>query len=141
MQERSATPSAMLASGKRLATLTDSLATFADRAHEIMTILSARNLNSTSNMYMVEMAPTVRSEAWVSLRTIALAGFGLWAAVMAVVAMRGMFFDRRQQMRGLARLGGPHGAPLADHVAANVGAVADLSDRRPAPRRLAGEVR
>ena len=141
VQERPATPSAMLASAKRLATLTESLATFADRAHEIMTILSARNLNSTSNMYMVEMAPTVRSEAWVSLRTIALAGFGLWAAVMAVVAMRGMFFDRRQQMRSLARLGGPHAAPLADHVAANVGAVADLADRRPAPRRLAGEVR
>ena len=39
------------------------------------------------------------------------------------------------------RLGGPHAAPLADHVAANVGAVADLADRRPAPRRLAGEVR
>jgi hypothetical protein len=141
VQERPATPSAMLASAKRLATLTESLAMFADRAHEIMAVLSARNLNSTSNMYMVEMAPTVRSEAWVSLRTIALAGFGLWAAVMAVVAMRGMFFDRRQQMRGLARLGGPHAAPLADHVAANVGAVADLSDRRPAPRRLAGEVR
>jgi len=140
VQERPATPSAMLASGKRLATLTESLAAFADRAHEIMTILSARNLNSTSNMYMVEMAPTVRSEAWVSLRTIALAGFAVWAAVMAVVAMWGMAFDR-QQMRRLARLGGPHAAPLADHVAANVGAVADLSDRRPAPRRLAGEVR
>ena len=140
VQERPATPSAMLASGKRLATLTESLASFADRAHEIMTILSARNLNSTSSMYMVEMAPTVRSEAWVSLRTIALAGFAVWAAVMAVVAMWGMAFDR-QQMRRLARLGGPHAAPLADHVAANVGAVADLSDRRPAPRRLAGEVR
>ncbi len=140
VQERSATPSAVLASAKRLDTLTDSLASFADRAHEIMTILSARNLNSTSSMYMVEMAPTIRSEAWVSLRTIALAGFAVWAAVMAVVAMRGMLFDR-QQMRGLARLGGPHAAPLADHVAANIGAVADLSDRRPAPRRLAGEVR
>jgi hypothetical protein len=140
VQERPATPSAMLASGKRLATLTESLASFADRAHEIMTILSARNLNSTSSMYMVEMAPTIRSEAWVSLRTIALAGFAVWAAVMAVVAMWGMAFDR-QQMRRLARLGGPHSAPLADHVAANVGAVADLSDRRPAPRRLAGEVR
>lgn len=140
VQDRPATPSAMLASGKRLATLTESLASFADRAHEIMTILSARNLNSTSSMYMVEMAPTVRSEAWVSLRTIALAGFAVWAAVMAVVAMWGMAFDR-QQMRRLARLGGPHAAPLADHVAANVGAVADLSDRRPAPRRLAGEVR
>ena len=130
----------MLASGKRLATLTESLAALADRAHEIMMILSARNLNSTSSMYMVEMAPTIRTEAWVSLRTIALAGFALWAAVMAVVAMWGMAFDR-QQMRRIARLGGPHGAPLADHVAANVGAVADLSDRRPAPRRLAGEVR
>ena len=140
VQERSATPSAMLASGKRLATLTESLAAFADRAHEIMTVLSARNLNSTSSMYMVEMAPTIRSEAWVSLRTVALAGFAVWAAVMAVVAMWGMAFDR-QQMRRLSRLGGPHGAPLADHVAANVGAVADLSDRRPAPRRLAGEVR
>ena len=140
VQERPATPSAMLASGKRLATLTESLASFADRAHEIMTILSARNLNSTSSMYMVEMAPTIRTEAWVSLRTIALAGFAVWAAVMAVVAMWGMAFDR-QQMRRLARLGGPHAAPLADHVAANVGSVADLSDRRPAPRRLAGEVR
>jgi len=140
VQERSAMPSAVLASAKRLDTLTDSLASFADRAHEIMTVLSARNLNSTSSMYMVEMAPTVRSEAWMPLRTIALAGFGVWAAVMAVVAMRGMLFDR-QQMRRLARLGGPHAAPLADHVAANVGAVADLSDRRPAPRRLAGEVR
>ena len=140
VQERPATPSAMLASGKRLATLTESLAALADRAHEIMMILSARNLNSTSSMYMVEMAPTIRTEAWVSLRTIALAGFALWAAVMAVVAMWGMAFDR-QQMRRIARLGGPHGAPLADHVAANVGAVADLSDRRPAPRRLAGEVR
>lgn len=140
VQERSAMPSAVLATAKRLDTLTDSLASFADRAHEIMTILSARNLNSTSSMYMVEMAPTIRSEAWVSLRTIALAGFAVWAAVMAVVAMWGMAFDR-QQMRRLARLGGLHGAPLADHVAANVGAVADLSDRRPAPRRLAGEVR
>ena len=32
-------------------------------------------------------------------------------------------------------------ALLTVAVAANVGAVADLSDRRPAPRRLAGEVR
>jgi AraC-like DNA-binding protein len=137
VQERSASRTALEASTKRLGTLTETLAAYADRAHEIMAILSARNLNSASTMYLVEMAPAVRSVPIVSLRTLALSGFGAWAVMMALVTVRAMSADRRQASR-LTRLGGPNGPMLDEHVAANV---AELADRRPSPRRLAGELR
>jgi AraC-like DNA-binding protein len=137
VQERSASRTALEASTKRLGTLTETLAAYADRAHEIMTILAARNLNSASTMYLVEMAPAVRSVPMVSLRTLALSGFGAWAVMMALVTVRAMSADRRQASR-LTRLGGPNAPMLDEHVAANV---AELADRRPSPRRLAGELR
>jgi AraC-like DNA-binding protein len=137
VQERSASRTALEASTKRLGTLTETLAAYADRAHEIMAILSARNLNSASTMYLVEMAPAVRSVPIVSLRTLALSGFGAWAVMMALVTVRAMSADRRQASR-LTRLGGPNAPMLDEHVAANV---AELADRRPSPRRLAGELR
>jgi AraC-like DNA-binding protein len=137
VQERSASRTALEASTKRLGILTETLAAYADRAHEIMTTLAARNLNSASTMYLVEMAPAVRSVPIVSLRTLALSGFGAWAVMMALVTVRAMSADRRQASR-LTRLGGPNAPMLDEHVAANV---AELADRRPSPRRLAGELR
>ena len=135
-EQRSASPAQPAPA--RLKDVTEMVAGFADRAHEIMRVLAARNLNSDSTMYRVDLSPAVRVTAAVSARSVALAGFGLWAVSMAAVAVVGALDDRRRVMRYgqidpelLAEIRGEASDPVA----------ARISDRRDGPRRLPDERR
>lgn len=79
----------------RLQELTDALAGYALRAREIMQVLAARNLNSASSMFRVDIDPYVRSERRVSASSVVLGAFGTWAASCAVIAVMCAVRDRR----------------------------------------------
>jgi hypothetical protein len=81
----------------QLQLVSESIATFSDRAREIMTMLAARNLNASSAMYRIETPPVVRAVAMVPIRSIVLYAFAFWTVVMAWVALRCISSDRRQQ--------------------------------------------
>lgn len=112
----------------RLQGLTESLAAYADRTREILAVLAARNLNSTSTMFRVDMDAAVRTTAVLPMRTVALWAFAAWAAAMAWVTVRAAAADRRAA-RVLARLGGPTSA-----------AVHELVSSAP-PRRIGADAR
>ncbi|MFM1936903.1 MAG: hypothetical protein RI990_1862, partial [Planctomycetota bacterium] len=101
----------------RLQGLTESLAAYADRTREIMAVLAARNLNSTSTMYRVDMDAAVRTTPMLPLRTVALGAFAAWAAAMAWVTVRAAASDRRAA-RWTSRLGGPAAAAMHELVSA-----------------------
>lgn len=95
---RAASPEAGRPTVERLQSLTDLLAGLSERGQYFMSVLAARNLNSTSAMYRVDMDVTVRSVPYVSLRTIALATVGGWAALVAAIVAAGALADRRRQV-------------------------------------------
>jgi hypothetical protein len=101
----------------RLQGLTENLAAYADRTREIMAVLAARNLNSTSTMYRVDMDAAVRTTPMLPLRTVALGAFAAWAAAMAWVTVRAAAADRRAA-RWTSRLGGPAAAAMHELVSA-----------------------
>ena len=135
-EQRAAAPAQGSPAGLRQ--VSEMVAAFADRAHEIMRTLAARNLNSASTMYRVELPPAVRTTPQLPLRSVLVAGAGLWALSLALVAMVGALDDRRRRLRFgqidpelLAQIRGD----ASDAVAARLG------DRRDAPRRLPDERR
>lgn len=115
----------------RLAALSDLVAGYADRSHEIMRLLSERNLNSASSMFRVEAAPTIRSEPILPLRSALLMAMAAWSAVMAYGVLRCIIVDRRRyvpvQLLDSSATGSRD--PQEDHVVAVVG-----------PRRMSGTV-
>jgi hypothetical protein len=74
-------------SSDRLQELTDVLAGYSARAREIMQVLAARNLNSASSMFRVDIDPYLRLERQISPRAVILAAFGTWATCCAVIAV------------------------------------------------------
>jgi hypothetical protein len=82
-----------------------------------MAVLAARNLNSTSTMYRVDMDAAVRTTPMLPLRTVALGAFAAWAAAMAWVTVRAAASDRRAA-RWTSRLGGPAAAAMHELVSA-----------------------
>ena len=100
VQSQAADASASAAAMDRLRRMTDSLASYADRTREIMRILSDRNLSAASAMYRVDLDAVVRSTPAVSLRSIALGGFGLWSLLVVVVSVRAVITDRRGPAAG-----------------------------------------
>jgi hypothetical protein len=122
----------------QLPEVTEMIAGYADRAQEIMRTLAARNLNSASAMYRIDVPPGVRATPALPLRTIALAGFALWATALALVAVSGALDDRRRALR----FGQLDAELLADAREDLAGSVATrLTDRRDGPRRLPDERR
>jgi hypothetical protein len=82
-------------SADRLRELTAMLAGYADRARELMQVLAARNLNSASSMFRVDIDPYVQAGRLVSVGSVVLGGFGVWATACAVVAVACAWGDRR----------------------------------------------
>jgi hypothetical protein len=115
----------------RLAALSDLVAGYADRSHEIMRLLSERNHNSASTMFRVEAPPTIRSEPILSLRSALLMALAAWSAVMAYGVLRCIMLDRRRyipvRLLDVASSGSQD--LREDHVVAVVG-----------PRRVSGHV-
>ena len=122
----------------QLPEVTETIAGYADRAREIMVTLAARNLNSASTMYRVDLPPGVVATPMLPLRSVALGGFALWAVSMAVVSVSGALDDRRRTLR-YGQLDADLLADAREDLAGSV--AARLSDRRDGPRRLPDERR
>jgi hypothetical protein len=60
-----------------------------------MQVLAARNLNSASSMFRVDIDPYLRLERPISPRAVILAAFGTWATCCAVIAVICAARDRR----------------------------------------------
>ena len=112
--------------------VSEAIATFADRAREIMATLAARNLNASSAMYRIDTSPTVRAVALVPIRSIILYAFACWTVAMAWVALRGIVSDRRQQ-RSMARF---ERSITDEFRQQSAGVLMEESPARSAPRRL-----
>jgi len=117
--------------------ITESIAKYSDRAQEIMRSLSQRNLNSASTMFRVDLPPAVRSIPMIPLRSAALYGIALWAAVMALVVVRGALSDRRRAP-SLMRL---DGATTDEFRRQAVGSIGSDPAGRPSTRRLPDDTR
>lgn len=122
----------------QLPEVTEMIAGFADRAQEIMRTLTARNLNSASTMYRVDLPPGIRITPALPVRAVALAGFALWAVSLAVVAVFGALDDRRRTLR-YGQIDPDLLADAREDLAGSV--AARLADRRDGPRRLPDERR
>jgi len=135
VQERVIDPFTAAGTAERLATLTNQLASYSDRARFILNSLAARNLNPASAMFRVDMAPTVRYERAFGTREVVFGAAAAWFVGAAAVTLLGVLSDRRRNAMGSMPV-----APqdLGAHVAGPVGAI---SDRRPNPRRISAEPR
>ena len=122
---------------QRMQAITESIAKYGDRAQEIMRSLSERNLNSASTMFRVDSPPAVRSIPMIPLRSVALYGIALWAAVMALVVVRGALSDRRRAP-ALMRL---DGATTDEFRRQAVGSIGSDPAGRPSARRLPDDTR
>lgn len=116
----------------QMQSVSEAIATFADRAREIMATLAARNLNASSAMYRIDTPPTVRAVAIVPMRSIILYAFACWTVAMAWVALRGIVSDRRQQ-RSMARF---ERSITDEFRQQSAGVLMEESPARSAPRRL-----
>jgi hypothetical protein len=112
--------------------VSEAIATFADRAREIMATLAARNLNASAAMYRMDTSPMVRAVAIVPIRSIILYAFACWTVAMAWVALRGIVSDRRQQ-RSMARF---ERSITDEFRQQSAGVLMEESPARSAPRRL-----
>ncbi len=82
----------------RLVSLSNQIADLADRTREILGAVSKRNLNPASVLYKGDIAPIVSTERVVSTRTLAVAGVGLWFALLGLSALAGAVQDRRRAL-------------------------------------------
>ena len=112
--------------------VSEAIATFADRAREIMATLAARNLNASAAIYRIDTSPTVRAVAIVPMRSIILYAFACWTVAMAWVSLRGIVSDRRQQ-RSMARF---ERSITDEFRQQSAGVLMEESPARSAPRRL-----
>ena len=92
-----AQPAAASTTG-RLVSLSNQIADLADRTREILGAVSKRNLNPASVLYKGDIAPIVSTERVVSTRTLAVAGVGLWFALLGLSALAGAVQDRRRAL-------------------------------------------
>jgi hypothetical protein len=83
---------------QRLVSLSNQIADLADRTREILSAVSRRNLNPASVLYKGDIAPVVLTERPVSTRTLAVAGVGLWFALLGLSALAGALQDRRRAL-------------------------------------------
>ncbi|RLS52846.1 MAG: hypothetical protein DWH93_00380, partial [Planctomycetota bacterium] len=83
---------------QRLVSLSNQIADLADRTREILGAVSKRNLNPASVLYKGDIAPIVSTERVVSTRTLAVAGVGLWFALLGLSALAGAVQDRRRAL-------------------------------------------
>ena len=92
-----AQPAAASTTG-RLVSLSNQIADLADRTREILGAVSKRNLNPASVLYKGDIAPVVSTERPVSTRNLAVAGVGLWFALLGLSALAGAVQDRRRAL-------------------------------------------
>jgi hypothetical protein len=92
------TPTDAAATTERLVSLSNQIADLADRTREIFVTVSKRNLNPASVLYKGDIAPIVLTEVPVSTRTLAVAGVGLWFALLGLSALAGALQDRRRAL-------------------------------------------
>ena len=116
----------------QMQSVSEAIATFADRAREIMATLAARNLNASAAMYRMDTSPIVRAVAIVPIRSIILYAFACWTVAMAWVSLRGIVSDRRQQ-RSMARF---ERSITDEFRQQSAGVLMEESPARSAPRRL-----
>jgi hypothetical protein len=83
---------------ERLVSLSNQIADLADRTREILAAVSRRNLNPASVLYKGDIAPVVSTERPVSTRSLAVAGVGLWFALLGLSALAGAVQDRRRAL-------------------------------------------
>ena len=83
---------------ERLVSLSNQIADLADRTREILGAVSKRNLNPASVLYKGDIAPVVSTERPVSTRNLAVAGVGLWFALLGLSALAGAVQDRRRAL-------------------------------------------
>ena len=83
---------------QRLISLSNQIADLADRTREILTAVSRRNLNPASVLYMGDLAPIVSTERLISNGKLAVAGVGLWFALLGLSALAGAVQDRRRAL-------------------------------------------
>ena len=83
---------------QRLVSLSNQIADLADRTREILVVVSKRNLNPASVLYEGDIAPIISIERLVSTRTLAVAGIGLWFALLGLSALVGAVQDRRRAL-------------------------------------------
>ena len=79
---------------ERLVSLSNQIADLADRTREILGAVSKRNLNPASVLYRGDIAPVVTTERPISTRTVAMAGVGVWFALLGLGALLGAIQDR-----------------------------------------------
>jgi hypothetical protein len=79
---------------ERLVSLSNQIADLADRTREILGAVSTRNLNPASVLYKGDIAPVVTTERPMSTRTVAMAGVGVWFALLGLGALLGAIQDR-----------------------------------------------
>jgi hypothetical protein len=79
---------------ERLVSLSNQIADLADRTREILGAVSKRNLNPASVLYKGDIAPVVTTERPISTRTVAMAGVGVWFALLGLGALLGAIQDR-----------------------------------------------
>lgn len=83
---------------QRLVSLSNQIADLADRTREILAAVSRRNLNPASVLFKGDIAPIVSIERPVSTRNLAVAGVGLWFALLGLSALVGAVQDRRRAL-------------------------------------------
>jgi hypothetical protein len=79
---------------ERLVSLSNQIADLADRTREILAAVSKRNLNPASVLYKGDIAPVVTTERPISTGTVAMAGVGVWFALLGLGALLGAIQDR-----------------------------------------------
>lgn len=92
------TPTDAASTTERLVSLSNQIADLADRTREILGAVSKRNLNPASVLYKGDIAPVVSTERPVSTRNLAVAGVGLWFALLGLSALAGAVQDRRRAL-------------------------------------------
>jgi hypothetical protein len=92
------TPTDAASTTQRLVSLSNKIADLADRTREILAAVSRRNLNPASVLYKGDIAPVVSTERPVSTRSLAVAGVGLWFALLGLSALAGAVQDRRRAL-------------------------------------------
>ena len=88
------TPTDAASTTERLVSLSNQIADLADRTREILGAVSKRNLNPASVLYKGDIAPVVTTERPISTRTVAMAGVGVWFALLGLGALLGALQDR-----------------------------------------------
>jgi hypothetical protein len=80
---------------ERLVSLSQQIAELSDRTREILLGVANRNLNPASSLFKGDIAPVVVTERPLPTRNLAVAGVGLWFALLGLAALVGVAQNRR----------------------------------------------